>query len=67
MSSSLLNPTEQFNALSEEQKKKVLSGGLGGTLLHSGLAFAIPLWWVVCNRDTSVGLRNGSAFFRQFG
>jgi hypothetical protein len=67
VSSSLLHPTEQFNALSEEQKKKVLSGGLGGNFLHSGLAFAIPLWWVVCYPDTSVRLRNGSAFFANLG
>src|SRR5216684_415888 len=67
VSPSLLHPAEQFNALSEEQKKKVLSGGLGGNLLHSGLAFAIPLWWVVCYPDTSVGLRNGSAFLANLG
>ena len=46
MLSSPFAPTEQFNTLPEEEKKRVLSNGLGMDLLHSGLTFAIPLWWL---------------------
>jgi hypothetical protein len=61
--SSPLHPTEQFNALSEEEKKRILSDGLGADILHSGLAFAIPLWWV----GVGIELRNGSAFLVDLG
>lgn len=61
------DPTQCFNALSEEEKKRVLSAGLGVSLLHSGLAFAMPLWWAFKNHDTGIGLRNGSAFLVDFG
>jgi len=65
--SSPLRPNEQFNTLSEEEKKRILSDGLGPPLLNSGLAFAIPLWWVFKNADTGIGLRNGSAFLVDLG
>src|SRR6266704_3931130 len=61
------DPTKCFNALSEEEKKRVLSDGLGVNLLRSGLDFAMPLWWVFKNHDTDTGLRNGSAFLVDFG
>lgn len=61
------DPTKCFNALSEEEKKRVLSDGLGASLLHSGLAFAMPLWWAFKNHHTDIGLRNGSAFLVDFG
>lgn len=60
--SSLLHPTKHFNALSEDERKRVLSDGLGVSLLNSGLDFAIPLWWLFEDRETGLGLRNGSAF-----
>jgi hypothetical protein len=65
--SSPLHPTEQFNALSDEEKKRLLSGGLGAEILHSGLVFAIPLWWVSENSETGIGLRSGSAFLVDLG
>jgi len=65
--SSPFHPNEQFNALSEEKKKEILSAGLGLGLLHSGLAFAIPLWWVFENAEVGFGLRNGSAFLVDLG
>jgi len=61
------DPTKCFNALSEEEKKRVLSDGLGVSLLHNGLAFAMPLWWVFKNHETGIELRNGSAFLVDFG
>jgi hypothetical protein len=61
------HPNEQFNALSEEEKKRQLSDGLGPALLHSGLAFAIPLWWVFENAEIGIALRNGSAFLVDLG
>jgi hypothetical protein len=64
---SLLGPTEHFNALSEEQKKEVLSGGLGAAVLQSGLSFAVPLWWVFKTTEDDLGLRNGSACLVDFG
>lgn len=65
--SSPLQPTSQFNALPEQEKKQILSDGLGLSLLQSGVAFAIPLWWVFENSDTGTGLRNGSAFLIDLG
>jgi hypothetical protein len=60
-------PTEHFNALSDEDKKQVLSNGLGANLLHSGLAFAIPLWWLSEDQTANFTLRNGSAFLADHG
>ena len=65
--SSPFHPNEQFNALSEEEKKRILSDELGLGLLHSGLAFAIPLWWVSENGEAGFALRNGSAFLVDLG
>jgi hypothetical protein len=62
-----LAPTEYFNAMSEEDKKSVLSEGLGINLLHSGLAFAVPLWWVFEDQEKNFKLRNGSAFLIDYG
>jgi hypothetical protein len=60
-------PTDEFNTLSEEGKKETLSGGLGAGLLHSGLSFAVPLWWVFNSQEAGLQLRNGSAFLVDFG
>jgi hypothetical protein len=65
--SSPLAPTEYFNALSDEDKKRVLSNGLGINLLHSGLAFAVPLWWLCEDQAGNFRLRNGSAFLADYG
>jgi hypothetical protein len=62
-----LNPTERFNSLSEKDKKRVLSGGLGAHLLHSGLDFAMPLWWLSVRPNAGLGLRNGSALLVDLG
>jgi len=62
-----LHPTTAFNVLSEEEKKRVLSCGLGENILHSGLSFAIPLWWAFENPDAKIGFRNGSAFLVDLG
>jgi hypothetical protein len=62
-----LAPTEHFNGLSEEAKKNVLSGGLEINLLHSGLSFAVPLWWLFESQHKDLQLRNGSAFLADFG
>jgi hypothetical protein len=64
---SLFDPTKHFNALSEERKKEVLSGGLGAAVLQSGLSFAVPLWWVFTTAEDDLGLRNGSACLVDFG
>jgi len=48
-----------FNSLSEEQKKTVLSEGLGNRLLHEGLSYAVPIWM------TSFALREIAAAGRQ--
>jgi hypothetical protein len=64
---SLLTPTEHFNALSEEGKKAALSNGLGADLLHSGLSFAVPLWWLLNSQGANLQLRNGSASLVDFG
>ena len=61
------DPNQQFNALSEEEKKRVLSDGFGSHLNHSGLNFAVPLWWVFRDNDNNCGLRNGSAFLVDYG
>jgi hypothetical protein len=53
---------EYFNALSEEDKKRVQSN-----ILHSGLAFAVPLWWVSKDEGGNLDLRNGSAFLVNYG
>jgi hypothetical protein len=65
--SSPLAPNEQFNALSEEEKKRVFSSGFGSRINHSGLEFAVPLWWVFKDRENTCGLRNGSAFLVDYG
>jgi hypothetical protein len=65
--SSPLIPSEQFNALSEENKKRVLSGGFGSRINHSGLEFAVPLWWLFQDHEEKLGLRNGSAFLVDYG
>jgi len=62
-----LSPTESFNSLSEEDKKRVLSAGLGPHLLHSGLDFAIPLWWLADRPEAGLALRNGSALLVDLG
>lgn len=64
---SLLSPTENFNKLSDEQKKEVLSRGLGAAVLQSGLSFAVPLWWVYKTKEGDLQLRNGSASLIDFG
>jgi len=64
---SQLSPTEDFNKLSDEQKKEVLSGGLGAAVLQSGLSFAVPLWWVSKTKEGDLRLRNGSASLVDFG
>jgi hypothetical protein len=65
--SSPLSANEYFNALSDEDKKRILSGGFGINLLHSGLAFAVPLWWVSKDQGDDLRLRNGSAFLVNYG
>jgi len=57
-----LHPTECFNTLSDEAKKKTLLNGMGTELLQLGLEFAVPLWWGFETQDGTYGLRNGSAF-----
>ncbi len=62
-----LRRTESFNSLSEEDKKRTVAG-LGPQLLHSGLEFAIPLWWGYGHPETGRGpLCNGSAFLVDLG
>ncbi len=61
------DPNEQFDALSDEEKKNVLSGELGRQINTSGLAFAIPLWWIFRNNDNKWAIRNGSASLVDFG
>ena len=63
----MLNPNEQFDALSEDGKKRILSSGLGSNINHSGLEFAVPLWWVFNDNESGIALRNGSAFLVDFG
>jgi len=60
-------PSELFNALSENDKKRLFSEGLGVELLHSGLAFAVPLWWLSVDQEKNPELRNGSAFLVDYG
>lgn len=50
-----------FNTLPEEGKKAVLSNGLGNSLLHEGLNYAVPIWWVAVDGEWNLELRNGSA------
>jgi hypothetical protein len=64
---STLSPTDHFNRLSAEEKGHVLSSGLGAGLLQSGLDFAVPLWWLLDDRETGLCLRNGSAFLADLG
>jgi hypothetical protein len=51
-----------FNLLSEDQKKAALESGLGPEVLHDGLRFAIPIWWVFQDQTGALGLRSGSTF-----
>lgn len=46
----------------DEQRRQVLLGHFGMDLLHSGLEFAVPLWWVFEDQTNGLTLRNGSAF-----
>lgn len=62
-----LHLAAQFNALSEQEKKQVFSEGLGSNLLHSGLEFIMPLWWLFESPDDGLAVRNGSAFLADFG
>jgi hypothetical protein len=62
-----LLPTEFFNALPDEGKKRVLAGGLGVDVLHRGLAFAVPLWWIFEDQEHTYSLRNGSACLVDYG
>lgn len=55
-------PNDFFNAMSDEQRKQVLSSGFGTDLLRSGLEFAVPLWWLLQDQADALKLRNGSAF-----
>src|SRR5260370_1026690 len=59
--------TAFFNSLSENDKKAVLESGLGPEILHDGLRFAIPIWWVFQDQAGAYGLRNGSAFLVDLG
>jgi hypothetical protein len=59
--------TAYFNSLSEREKKTVLESGLGPEILHDGLRFAIPIWWVYQDTAGVFGLRNGSAFLVELG
>ena len=61
------SPTSYFNSLPESVKKTILEGGLGPEILHDGLRFAIPIWWVFRDKTGSFGLRNGSAFLIELG
>src|SRR5258708_2258876 len=65
--SSPLAPNDQFNAMTEEDKKRVLSSGFGLNVMHSGLAFAVPLWWLFEDHGRNLRLRNGSAFLADYG
>jgi hypothetical protein len=62
MLSYALAPNEYFNAMSNDWRKQVLLSGFGMNLLHSGLEFAVPLWWVSKDQTNAPKLRNGSAF-----
>jgi hypothetical protein len=64
---SQFSPTEYFNSLSESEKKAVLQNGLGLEILHDGLRFAIPVWWIFQDQSGAYGLRNGSAFLTDLG
>jgi hypothetical protein len=65
--SSPLAPNTQFNSMSEQDKKRVLSGGLGRNINRSGLQFAIPLWWLFTDSSNTIALRNGSASLVDLG
>jgi hypothetical protein len=58
---------EWFNSLSEEGKKAVLSEGLGNRLLHEGLSYALPIWWVAAHHQDNLQLRNATAFLVDCG
>ncbi len=60
-------PTSYFNSLTEDEKKAVLESGVGQEVLHDGLRFAIPIWWVYQDTTDAFGLRNGSAFLIELG
>jgi hypothetical protein len=53
---------EFFNALPDEQQKAVLEDSLGREVLHDGLRFAMPIWWVFLDQNREAHLRSGSAF-----
>jgi len=54
--------TEFFNSLPDQQKKAVLENSLGPEVLHDGLQFAVPFWWVFLDQNREANLRSGSAF-----
>jgi hypothetical protein len=53
--------------LPESEKKATLKAGLGQKILHSGLKFAIPIWWVFQDQAGAFGLRNGTSFLIDLG
>jgi hypothetical protein len=62
-----LAPTQQFDTLPEHEKKRILFDGLGANILHSGLKFAVPLWWLYTDSSNTIALRNGSACLLDLG
>ncbi len=40
---------------------------MGSRIIHSGLEFAVPLWWLFQDHEEKLGLRNGSAFLVDYG
>ena len=63
----MVDPNKQFDALSDEEKKIVLSSGLGTAINFGGLEFAAPLWWLFNDHDNTLTMRNGSASLVDFG
>jgi hypothetical protein len=63
----MVDPNQQFDTLSEAEKKRILSGGLGSAINVSGLRFAVPLWWLFIDHGNIASLRNGSASLVDFG
>jgi hypothetical protein len=58
---------EWFNTLPAERKKQVLAEGLGARLLHEGLNYAVPLYWVSLDQQDVAELHNGTAFLIDCG
>ena len=59
--------TTWFNSLPDEQKKVALSEGLGARILHDGLNYAVPIWWVATDSEYRLSLRSGTAFLVDCG